>query len=132
MNCATCGVRKRHRRRKEAVMIAVLAPLLVHAVRALLARRAGPEIQPLPPLEAPPVPYEPPAPPLCYGCVFAQVTRGRALDEEAVFCTYAGVLRVFPFVVRECSEYRERGACRPDREVGFGPSVRELAAENVN
>src|SRR5438067_6109142 len=106
------AVTRRTSRRKGGSMIPLIPILAFHAIRALLARKRGPEIQPLY-LESPPVEYEPEPPPpppepLCHTCAFAQVTRGAAPQEELTFCIYGGFLRVLPFIVRECSEYRER------------------------
>lgn len=45
--------------------------------------------------------------PLCYSCNWVHMQRGFRESEEIVFCNF-GDLRLVPFRVRECTDYRNR------------------------
>ena len=51
--------------------------------------------------------------PLCHSCKWVHMQRGFRESEELVFCNYNDI-RVVPFPVRECSDYRNR--THPDWE----------------
>ena len=59
---------------------------------------------------------------LCKSCVFSQIVEGHADGHLLVLCGYDGQLRLLPFPVARCTDYRERGTRNPTR-IGFGASL---------
>lgn len=57
---------------------------------------------------------------LCAGCVFAHIVRGHARGEEMFSCGYAFPLRVIPFAVRDCTDFKPLPAPEARRGPGFG------------